>query len=81
VFVSINESWRYRADIGAGADEQKDDEKQRLEIEECRLFVLGLLCQKKKSEIGGLLAIIPTTEGQIDYSATNRARSWSYMYG
>ena len=33
----------------------------------------GLLCQKKKSEIGGLLTIIPTTEGQIDYSATNRA--------
>ena len=48
MFVSINESWRYRADIGAGADEQKNDEKQRLEIEQSRLFVLGVILSEEE---------------------------------
>jgi len=48
MFVSINESWRYRADIGAGADEQKDDEKQRLKIEQSRLFVSGVALSEKE---------------------------------
>lgn len=38
MLVSVNESWSYRADVGAGADEQKDDEKQGLEIEQSRHY-------------------------------------------
>lgn len=39
MLISVDESWRNGADICACADEEKDDEKEGLEVEKSRLDV------------------------------------------
>ena len=37
LFVTIYKPWRYSADVRAGANKQENDEKEGLEVEQCRL--------------------------------------------
>lgn len=57
VLVTVHDGWKHRMRIGARADEEEDDEEERLEVEEGSLLAIDISenCARLEEKKGGLV--------------------------